>query len=546
MRKTINIIKNGSKILSIFASLSSLATTAVVTTPIIANTKKSTIKFAKHNKKASSYQKDNKITKDKITITTLPAVAKGLALDADFKANAFYVNRQDVALYREMHDITTRNLLLDKIQKGEYANYPNNFFAPKFSTSLGVKFHSEKARGAFNIDTSIAHNQIDDGKDQFAPEFSIKKAYFNIGHKDQWEVELGVCEGPIETAFTDNKVYFRGSNRGIFGEIRNQLTDANVKLNTRGIKNGSMITLRQPVVKDDKATTDSFLEDPNKVIPPFSQYFFQDTVSGTSSKQPRLSIYTPLMKSNNLEGRIGLSSNLTTNAQDGIFISAAGYLDQIYDCFKIRYSLGGGRSMKSEQSLGYCPASGITGGVAYLSRAFDIGFQSIYNFKSYATNRFDGTLNVVSATDGTKTLETFAGWKHNLDQTRGPWINTLKARFSLGKDRDATLGLYHSFRKTGFTSDSNVAKNEHLFGVSVGFNAPIPTIPFRGGIDISYAQVKNDARLMEYRFRKIETPRMVMICLGMNYAPIKDLDDEEHFDKFNKPFRHESTPVSVV
>lgn len=545
----------------ICAAIYSSAAVIVTSAPAVAVVSKTKIKNNKRKKQCKAIK--SVVAPKQEVKTKLHAhkfIPSKLELDTNFQMNGTYVHRFDSMIYRPVLFNNTNNKSNDanmlgqfdtsKIMLGKKINYPENFFAPEMEVKLGMKWNEEFSRGSVSVKGGVKHNQIDSGENQFKPEISLDKAYFNLGPKNGINVELGKCDGPATTAFTDNKVFYRGYGKGIFGQASKELGEINTKYNS--FQKSNQKSYMPPIlITDSSDPANPYYSDANKVAHPYSKYFATEQIAGDDcGEQPKLAIYSPVLNRKNVSARIGVGSTLTSNAQDAIYISAGGYLDyKVTDSSTVRVSAAAGISAQTEDNLEYGRPMGVALGLAYLSKAIDIAYRTGYNGKSYTFNRSAGDLDVVNPfidSDPKVIIQrSLKNWKYDSDQARGPWINSLKVRIDLGDDKDLTLGGFYSLRGTGFSDSSTNNVKEHVAGASIGFNMPISNIPFRAGAELTYAKVINDAHLMEYRFTKMHTDQIVMFGIGVNYAPIVDLDDNEGPSVLNTPLTQDTDAYNI-
>lgn len=462
------------------------------------------------------------------------------------------------------------------VARNTILNDPDNVLEPNLHARIGARFKEDCVRGAFIISLDMRHEQDDDRGYQYEKKFDIYQAFVNFGAEQGWQVEAGICEGPETTAFTPDTQFFRGSSKGIFGLAGKKFRH----------ENQSNKAYKYTPALDASGKT-VYMLDAHDMTDPGGQFFFKDQMYASDEAQPRLNVYTPVANlGSKLAVRAGIGATLASNAENSILVTAGSYADyQLAEHRKVRLSLAGAISTKTESELQYQRPMGFAVGAAYLSKPFDLGLKFTYNHNScIVANRIVPKYVRVTAPEDIRNFSQFNNDANVIDKilthvatvnTRvipvtnitndeaAPLLFSLRSRISAGSDRDITFGALLSTKKLGYTIDGK--SRENIIGVSAGFNMPIEGVPFRAGFDVSYIRRlgSEDAVLAQNyfpiafvnssdslynddlrRMNVLTTKHLFQVTLGVVYAPVIDLDDDERVEE--KLFEQPSSPVTVV
>lgn len=355
-------------------------------------------------------------------------------------------------------------------------------------------------------------------------ELYFQQAGVKLGSKKSAQLDIGVVKSVAMQVTPSDKLFYRGSDRGVFGDAFKYFT---------------WVTLSDSAI-------DKF-----NYSHPKNQFFGIRDLAGDLITAPKLNLWTPLFESEDgkISFRAGVGVSTTTDAQDGIIGSLGGYVDfniskEKNDKRFVRFSFGGIASGKEENQVYHTPKGGrLT--LSYHSKPFDVGMMGIYNDESYVrkasfqdvkyltgdvtTLTNPDALNQMTVTNSEDSSVT--QYTYNENKATGNMGMALQGRIGLSNDIDLTVGGVYTTRNTGWESEGT-EHNEEFWGASIGINGPLFDLPFRIGADLSYLTTKNGAITPETAASQSvgseKTPKndargtdgeMILLSIGVRYNP---------------------------
>lgn len=464
-------------------------------------------------------------------------VETGFKVSPAFKLSAYSINTMDRTTGGIKRTPNASKAEDPRMDIASTTNKDQNFTSVFPVASLAVKLDGEYARGVMTVEARLMKDDAPwSATQQTSSTLYFDETFVNIGRQDSFNLDVGFCDSAAAFAFAGNGKYYRGPDRGVFGNAARYFMWAN-EINSKF----KMLDENTP---DTTANASRAL--PNNLL------FFRDNLAGDDwTYQPRWTLWLPELKAGNHKVEFGFGTTLSTEAQDGIYITTGAYDEYSFgEDQKIRFGVGAGISAQTEENLKgmYKRPHGITAGISYHSKAFDIGVKATYNGDSYVKTLSDSTkkalsdagtldsnknptlnVNNITITDES-TKSSINSYTYKEDDATAPMIATVKGRIALIHDYDLTFGAFGSVRDTGFSKDKGSSIKEKCYGLSIGVNGPIPNAPFRYGVELTWMHTENDAKLAEAAASDVistanETKNvpmvgnMVLASIGVVYSP---------------------------